>query len=284
MLSSQANSTLNRVALLLVCVSSASAFAAGAPTLTSVSPFTGSTAGGLTVTLTGTNFNSPNVTSVTFGGTPATALTIISSTSMTVAIPAHASGIVSVILTNGSGSNGPNAAFTYDIVNTQVQVTVRVTIPNRADIQWGNGTSVDDLGINHTLPADRISAYSWTVQDADQGANLSPSLIYLTNDSANGTKTINISNVSLTNDSVTLTAMATNTAAWQLSPAAGVNAFRMRAKLGGAGFVTLTHTSTTLTAALIPGTDQALILELSTPTQGVAVLQQTTVQLTAVPN
>ncbi len=83
-----------------------------APTLTSVSLDVGDTAGGgQLVTLTGTNFY--DVLGVTFGGTSATEVTRVSSTSITCRVPAHASGAVSVVVTTPAGSNGANTLFEY---------------------------------------------------------------------------------------------------------------------------------------------------------------------------
>ncbi len=57
-----------------------------APTVTSVSPNSGTTAGGTAVTITGTNFATG--ATVTFGGTAATNVVVASSTSITATTPA----------------------------------------------------------------------------------------------------------------------------------------------------------------------------------------------------
>jgi hypothetical protein len=88
------------------------------PTVTSVSPNNGSTAGGTVVTITGTNFAAG--ASVTFGSTAATSVTVVSSTSITATTPsATSTGAVTVTVTNpgpqsGSLSNG----FTYTTAST----------------------------------------------------------------------------------------------------------------------------------------------------------------------
>ena len=68
------------------------------PTLASVSPASGPTAGGKTVTLTGTGFQSG--ATVTFGGTAATSVVVASPTKITAVIPAKAAGKVAVVVTN----------------------------------------------------------------------------------------------------------------------------------------------------------------------------------------
>ena len=66
----------------------------GAPTVTSVTPNNGSTAGGNSVTITGTNFASGAM--VTFGGNGATSVVVVSSTSITAKTPTGNSGVVTV--------------------------------------------------------------------------------------------------------------------------------------------------------------------------------------------
>ncbi|MGF6897551.1 hypothetical protein ABIA39_007924, partial [Nocardia sp. GAS34] len=90
------------------------------PTLTSISPASGSAAGGTTVVLTGTNLT--GVTAVSFGGTPAASFTVNSSTQITAVTPAHSAGTVSVTVTAAGGtSNG--VAFTYIAVPVLTAVT-----------------------------------------------------------------------------------------------------------------------------------------------------------------
>lgn len=85
---------------------------APAPTVTSVTPSTGDSAGGALVTIAGSGFQSGAV--VTFGGEAATGVTIVSSTEITATTPAHTDGGVAVVVTNFDGQSGAKAnAFTY---------------------------------------------------------------------------------------------------------------------------------------------------------------------------
>jgi hypothetical protein len=101
-----------------------------APSLTSASPATGPAAGGSLVTLTGTNFPTPQagvVPTVTFGGTAATVCTAANkagatdvpgcaaptSTTLTVVLPARAAGRVNVLVTNPDGQAVSNNVFRY---------------------------------------------------------------------------------------------------------------------------------------------------------------------------
>lgn len=82
-----------------------------APTVTAVTPNFGSRSGGTALTLTGTNFTGS--TGVTIGGVAATALVVVSATSITITSPAGAAGSASIVVTNASGSNGANTLFFY---------------------------------------------------------------------------------------------------------------------------------------------------------------------------
>ncbi|MFJ2349987.1 IPT/TIG domain-containing protein [Streptomyces antimycoticus] len=81
-----------------------------APTITSLSPLSGTTAGGNPVVLKGKNFNTPAVTSVTFDGNSAT-FTINSDEQITATAPTHPAGSVTVTVTNANGS--ATAGYSY---------------------------------------------------------------------------------------------------------------------------------------------------------------------------
>ena len=82
-----------------------------APTVSSISPRVGGVVGGTAVTITGTDFT--GATGVTIGGVAATSLLVVSATSITCVTPAGSAGVGSVVVTNGSGSNGANSLFVY---------------------------------------------------------------------------------------------------------------------------------------------------------------------------
>ena len=68
------------------------------PTISSVTPSAGPTAGFSSVTITGTNFITG--ATVTFGGSACTLPVVVSATTITCSTPAHAVGAVSVVVTN----------------------------------------------------------------------------------------------------------------------------------------------------------------------------------------
>ena len=83
------------------------------PTVTGISPTSGSTAGGATVVITGTNLS--GATAVVFGATAATGFTVNSSTQITATAPAGAAGTVDVRVTTVGGTSATSAAdhFTF---------------------------------------------------------------------------------------------------------------------------------------------------------------------------
>jgi hypothetical protein len=92
-------------------VTTAGAYAYGVPTVSSVTPNGGSTSGGNTVTILGTNFT-PTST-VVFSSAPGTAVTFVSAAKLTAKAPAHAAGTVSVSVTNAAGRSAASTADEY---------------------------------------------------------------------------------------------------------------------------------------------------------------------------
>ncbi len=110
------------------------------PTVTGVSPTVGPITGGTAITVTGTNFIAG--ATVTFGGTTATNISVVSATSITATTPAHALGVVNVVVTNPGGLSGTGAnAFTYTTTPT-------VTSASPATGSTSGGTAVTITGTN----------------------------------------------------------------------------------------------------------------------------------------
>jgi hypothetical protein len=82
------------------------------PAPTSISPTSGTTSGGTPVTISGTNFASG--ATVTFAGTAATNVVVVSSSEITATTPAEAAGVVNVVVTNSNGQSGTlTNGYTY---------------------------------------------------------------------------------------------------------------------------------------------------------------------------
>ena len=89
------------------------AYNLGTPAVTKVGPARGGVAGGTVVHLTGTSLT--EVGTVLFGATPATSVTVNSSTSVTAVAPAGVAGTVAVTVVSPAGTSavGPGDHFTY---------------------------------------------------------------------------------------------------------------------------------------------------------------------------
>ncbi|MBE0610789.1 MAG: IPT/TIG domain-containing protein, partial [Dehalococcoidia bacterium] len=116
------------------------AFAADPPSVTSLNPPSGSTAGGYSVVVTGTDFT--GVTGVTVGGTPVTA-NVVNDTTITISsMPPHIAETVDVIVTDPI--DGPSTAtdnFTY----LQAPVVSSLS-PTNGLVAGGNTVTITGLG------------------------------------------------------------------------------------------------------------------------------------------
>ena len=119
-----------------------------APTVTGVSPSGGLPAGGTSVTITGTNFT--GATGVTFGGTAATNVVVVSATSITAKTPAKTAGAVSVVVTTPGGTNAANTLYTYQAAPT-VTSTNTTKISIRATSVTITGTGFDTTAANNAV-------------------------------------------------------------------------------------------------------------------------------------
>ncbi len=101
------------------------------PTVSAISPASGSTFGGTGVTITGTGFT--GATAVTIGGTSATGITVVSATTITATTPAGAAGTASVLVTTPAGTNGANSLFIYVAPPTASAVSATVAYESTTD-------------------------------------------------------------------------------------------------------------------------------------------------------
>jgi len=102
------------------------------PTLTSISPTAGTTAGGTNVTITGSNFVSG--TTVTIGGSAATNVVFVSATTLTAKTPTHAFGTTNVVVKNPDNQTG-TLANAYTFVSPSAP-TVFFSILRESDFLW----------------------------------------------------------------------------------------------------------------------------------------------------
>ncbi len=138
-----------------------------APTVTAVSPNTGSTGGGASVTITGTNFVA--TPSVVIGGSNATSEVFVNSTTLTATVPAHAADLVDVVVTNpdaqsGTLTNGyaylppPSASRYYVLTPCRLFDTRNTTGPDAAPpILAANETRTFDVSGRCGVPEAALS-------------------------------------------------------------------------------------------------------------------------------
>jgi|CXWL01.1.fsa_nt_gi hypothetical protein len=87
------------------------------PTVTSITPNSGATTGGTTVTIVGSGFIVGS-TSVTFNGASASNIAVTSVTSLTCLTPAGAAGGATIVVGNGTASITGTGLFTYQAPST----------------------------------------------------------------------------------------------------------------------------------------------------------------------
>jgi hypothetical protein len=139
--------------------------AVSVPTITSLGTTSGSTAGGTSVAITGTNFTSASA--VTFGGIAAASFTVNSSTSITATSPPAPAGTIDVQVTGPGGTSATGSAdhFTYNLGSVPA-----VTSLSSGSGSTGGGASVTITGTNFTgatgVTVGGVPAPSFTINSA----------------------------------------------------------------------------------------------------------------------
>jgi hypothetical protein len=128
------------------------------PTVTAISPTSGTTLGGTSVTITGTNLS--GASAVTIGGVAATNVVVVDSTRITATSPANAQGTASVLATTPDGTSVANMLYTY--VMPDIAVTHASPLIDGADsVQFGATLGVKNepltFAITNTGSADLTS-------------------------------------------------------------------------------------------------------------------------------
>jgi hypothetical protein len=170
-----------------------------APTVTSISPASGSINGGTAVTITGTGFLSG--AAVTLGGTPAISISVVSGTSITATTAAHAAAQVAVVVTNSDGQSGTlSNGYTYlnlppsvssvspnhGLLTGGTPVTITGSaFATGATVAFGGVaatgvTVVSSTSITTTTPAHAVGAVNVTVTNPDaQSGTLTNGFSYM---------------------------------------------------------------------------------------------------------
>lgn len=150
------------------------------PTVSGVSPNSGPTGGGMTVTISGSNFVAGSTT-VKFGSSAATGVSVSSASTLTAVAPAGAAGTVDITVTTavGTSATGPGDQYTY----TAVPTVTSISPPSGGS---SGGTSVTITGTGFT-PSSTVKF------GATNGTNVSySSSTTLTANAPAGTGTVDV--------------------------------------------------------------------------------------------
>jgi IPT/TIG domain-containing protein len=104
------------------------------PTVTAVSPISGTVNGGFNVTITGTQFCNGAVT-VNFGATASPSVIVNSNTQITATTPAHAAGLVDVTVTTAGGTSATSSADNFTFVAENARCTAAGLTSDKASPQ-----------------------------------------------------------------------------------------------------------------------------------------------------
>lgn len=216
-----------------------------APTLTAVSPNQGSSAGGSTVTLTGTGLS--GATDVTFGGVPATSFTVVSATQITAVTPGGLTGAAPVTVTTPAGSTPGTVYYHYlpAPVLTTATPAAGPTSGATLVVLTGSGLTTTTAVLFGATPAT-----SFTVVSDTQVNAVSPA-------GAAGTVAVTATTPAGTSNALTHTYVTAPTLT-SVTPNQG--------PLGGGNTVTLTGTGLTTATSVLFGSTPATFAALSDTT------------------
>ena len=114
-----------------------------APLISTISPTSGPTTGGTSVTISGTGFAAG--ATVKFGTTSATNVNVVGSTTITAVAPSHASGAVNVVVTNPGGQSATSTNG-YSYTTSGTAPTVTGVSPTSGPTAGGTSVTISGTG------------------------------------------------------------------------------------------------------------------------------------------
>ncbi|MFV8668357.1 putative Ig domain-containing protein [Ralstonia pseudosolanacearum] len=217
-----------------------------APTVTGISPSSGSTGGGTSVAVTGTGFT--GATAVKFGSTNAGSFTVNSATSITATSPAGSAGTVDLTVTTSGGTSATSSAdqFTY--------VAPPTANASSATVAHGSSSNAITLSISGGTPT---SVAVSTAASHGTATASGTSITYTPTASYSGTDTFayTASNAGGTSAAatVTITVSSATVSYAPASPAAGTVGTAYSQSVASASGATSPYTYALASGSLPPG-------------------------------
>ena len=235
-----------------------------APTISGITPVSGSTAGGTVVTISGANFRS-NAT-VKFGGVSATNVTVASATSITATAPAHAAGKADVTVTN---SDATTATLTQSFTYTLPAPTITNISPATGPTSGGTLVTITGSGFQSG------ATVTFGARDATNVVVVDATSIILRTPLGPASELTNVDVVVTNPDSTKATATAgfaysipaltvTNVTPGIVVPAGTPGAGTVTVTISGTGFTTALASSVTVggvAAPIVPGSITPISLQ-----------------------
>ncbi|KAJ5974732.1 hypothetical protein N7481_011942 [Penicillium waksmanii] len=197
-----------------------------APAPIEVFPTTGVTAGGDSVAITGTGFT--GTTSVKFGTTPATSISVIDDGDITAVIPAHLAGTVPINITTPGGTDS-SLSFSF-----QPSPVISSITPTAGPTIGGTAVTITGAGLIDTLDVyfGATEATAFTVNSDNSVTATSPAEVA-------GASAVTVNTTAATSNGAIFQYVAAPTLT-SLSPTGGAIAGGNNVTLTGTGFTTAT--------------------------------------------
>jgi len=244
------------------------------PAVTGVSPASGSSNGGTTVTITGTGFT--GVTAVDFGSVPA-AYSVTSATSISAVSPAGA-GTVDVTVTTPNGLSATSSADQFTYLAAPAPPTVTALSPNSGLPTGGTTVAISGTGFTGAVAVDFGSLPASFTVNSDNAISAvspsaSPSTVNVTVTTPNGLSATGAA------DEFTFVASGPAPSVTKVSPSSGPSTGGTSVAVTGTGFTgasavdfgtTLAtsytvNSATSITAVSPPGSPGKLDVTVTTP-------------------
>lgn len=170
-----------------------------APTISNVSPSSGTTLGGTAITITGTNLT--GASSVTVDGVAATSVNVVSSTSITAVTPAGSAGAKDVAVTTAGGTASLPMAFIFVLPAPTGVAASDGSFTDKVLVSWlavNGGTGYKIFRSGTETPIGTVGSSSLLFNDTTAIPGTSYEYFVKTNSSA-GTSAPSLSNVGYRN-------------------------------------------------------------------------------------